>query len=227
MIVSELKPMEEIIGYLEGENKVFMVGCNGCAEACQTGGEAQVIEMKKRLEELGKKVTGHCVVDFLCNKVLVKVRLLPYQNSILEADSLLIMTCGIGTQAVANAINKPVHPACNTVNLGGSRGEWPGSERCLECGDCVLDFTGGICPLTACTKQLINGQCGGAKEGRCEVEPDVRPCGWVLFFERLKAIGRLDVMKKTVPPKDYSKASPPKAIRSTIMWDVEQEEAKV
>ena len=227
MIVSELKPMEEIAGYLEGENKVFIVGCNGCAEACQTGGEAQVIEMKKRLEELGKKVTGHCVVDFLCDKVLVKTRLLPYQDSILEADSLLIMTCGIGTQAVANAVNKPVHPACNTINLGGSRGEWPGSERCLECGDCVLDFTGGICPLTACTKQLINGQCGGAEEGRCEVEPDVRPCGWVLIFERLKATGRLDVMKKIVQPKDYSKASPPKAIRSTIMWDVEQEEAKV
>jgi len=226
MIISELKPFPEVLGYLEGEGKIFIVGCKGCAEVCQTGGEPQVLEMKQKLEQEGKTVTGYCVIDFLCDKALVKTRLLPHEAEIETADSLLVMTCGIGVQATAAVVNKLVHPACNTTNMGGARGEWRGSERCLECGDCILDLTGGICPLTACAKGLLNGPCGGAKDGRCEVDPE-RECGWQLIYERLKRLGQLDKMKAMPPPKDYSKMQPPKGIRSTIMWSVEQEETKV
>ncbi|MBL7120260.1 MAG: methylenetetrahydrofolate reductase C-terminal domain-containing protein [Dehalococcoidia bacterium] len=227
MLVSELKPWEEILGYLDGESKVFIVGCKGCAEVCQTGGEAQVLEMKQKLEEVGKTVTGSTVVDFLCDKALVKLRLMPREEEIVAADSLLVMTCGIGVQATAAVVDKVTHPACNTMNQGGARGEWRGSERCRECGDCLLDITGGICPVTACSKSLINGPCGGAKDGRCEVEPDVRECGWQLIYERLKKLNRLDRMKEIVPPKAYSKMEPPKHLRSTIMWALEQQEKEV
>ncbi|HIE17130.1 MAG TPA: 5,10-methylenetetrahydrofolate reductase [Dehalococcoidia bacterium] len=227
MIISELKPLSEILGYLEGERKIFLVGCKGCAEVCHTGDEPQVLEMKQKLEQEGKTVTGYCVIDFLCDKALVKTRLLPHEAEIDAADSLLVMTCGIGVQATAAVVNKLTHPATNTISLGGARGEWRGSERCRECGDCVLDLTGGICPLTACTKGLINGPCGGAKDGRCEVEPDVRECGWQLIYERLKKLGRLEKMKAMPPPKNYLKMQPPKQLRSTIMWALEQQETKV
>lgn len=226
MIVSELKPFAEVLGYLQGENKVFLVGCKGCAEVCHTGDEPQVLDMKQKLEKEGKKITGYCVVDFLCEKALVKARLLHHEDEIDAADSLMVMTCGIGVQATAAVVNKLVHPAANTINLGGSRGEWKGSERCRECGECVLDYTGGLCPLTVCTKQLINGQCGGAKDGRCEVEPEVRPCGWQLIYERLERLGRLDKMKAMTPIKDYSKMQPPKAIRGTILFALETQEPK-
>lgn len=227
MIISELKPFSEILSYLEGENKIFLVGCKGCAEVCHTGDEPQVLEMKQKLEQEGKTITGYCVVDFLCDKALVKTRLLPHEAEIEAADSLVIMTCGIGVQATSAVVNRLTHPACNTISVGGARGEWRGSERCLECGDCVLDLTGGICPLTACTKGLINGPCGGAKDGRCEVEPEVRECGWHLIYERLRKLGQLDKMKAMPPPKDYGKMQPPKKLRSTIMWALEQEETKV
>ncbi len=224
MLISELKPMEEILGYLNDEKKIFIVGCKGCAEVCQTGGEPQVLEMKLKLQEAGKQVTGHTVVDFLCDKALVKLRLMPHEDEIVDSDSLLVMTCGVGIQATAAVVNKVTHPACNTVGVGGARGEWRGSERCRECGDCLLEYTGGICPVTACSKSLINGQCGGAKEGRCEVEPDVRECGWQLIYERLKKLNRLDKMKEFVPPKAYSKMEPPKRLRSTIMWALEEQD---
>ena len=227
MLVSELKPFDEIVGYLDGEDRVFIVGCKGCAEVCQTGGEAQVLEMKQQLEQAGKTVTGHTVVDLLCDKALVKLRLKAREEDVLAADSLLVMTCGIGVQATAAVANKITHPACNTINLGGARGEWRGTERCRECGDCLLDSTGGICPLTACSKSLINGPCGGAKDGKCEVEPDVRDCGWHLIYQRLKNLGKLDKMKELVPPKAYSKMEPPKHLRSTIMWALEQQEKEV
>ncbi len=135
MIVSELKPFAEVLAYLQGENKVFLVGCKGCAEVCHTGDEPQVLDMKQKLEKEGKQITGFCVVDFLCDKALVKARLLPHEAEIDAADSLIVMTCGIGVQATAAVVNKLVHPAANTINLGGSRGEWKGSERCRECGD--------------------------------------------------------------------------------------------
>jgi len=224
MILSELKPFAEILSYLNGEDKVFLVGCKGCAEASHTGGESQVLEMKQKLEREGKTVTGYSVVDFLCDKALIKTRLFPHEAEIDIADSLLVMTCGIGVQATAAIVNKITHPATNTINLGGARGEWWGEERCRQCGECVLEYTGGICPLTACSKGLINGQCGGAKNGRCEVEPDVRPCGWQLIYERLKALGRLDKIKAMPSLKNYNKMQPPKHLRSTILWALERDE---
>lgn len=224
MIVSELKPWEEILESLGTESKVFIVGCKGCAEVCETGGEPQVLKMKKDLEQADKQVTGYTVVDFLCDKSLVKFGLLAHEDEVTEADSLLVMTCGVGVQATAAVVDKVTHPACNTMSVGGAQGTWPGSERCRECGDCVLDYTGGICPVTACTKSLINGICGGMKDGMCEVESDVRECGWYLIYERLKKLGRLDKMRAIQPPKAYARMEPPKHLRSSIKWALEQTE---
>ena len=131
MILSRQKPWEEILGYLDGENNVFILGCNGCAQASGTGGPEQVVEMKNKLEEAGKKVTGSAVIDFLCEKALVKSKLRNNIEPIKASDSILVMTCGVGVQAVAASVNKVCHPACDTINLGGSRGEWMGSERCV------------------------------------------------------------------------------------------------
>lgn len=224
MIISELKPWSETLNYLKDDRKVFIVGCKGCAESCKTGGEPQVLEAKAKLEQEGKTITGYTLADFLCDKSLVKLKLWAHQDEVAAADSLLVMTCGIGVQATAAVVDKPVHPACNTISVGGTQGEWRGDERCYECGDCLLDFTGGICPLTACTKSLINGPCGGAKDGRCEFEPDARECGWHRIYLRLKNLGKLDKMKAMVAPKDYSKMQPPRALRATIMWALEQQE---
>ncbi len=224
MIISEQKPLPEILQTLAGEQSIFLVGCKGCAEACHTGGEAQVMEMKQKLEAEGKRIAGSTVVDFLCDKALVKFRLKAHEEEINSADSLLVMTCGLGVQATAAVVDKVTHPACNTINMGGARGEWRGEERCLECGDCVLEYTGGICPLIACTKSLINGPCGGAKNGKCEFEPDTRDCGWHLIYERLKKLNHLDKMRTVLSAKDWSKMRPPPNLRSTIMWALERKE---
>lgn len=223
MLRSEQKPFEEIIGYLDGESKIFIVGCDGCANASQTGGLPQVLEMRARLEEAGKKVCGYSVIDFLCQKALVASRLRAKEKELEDADSLLVLTCGVGVQAVAAVVPKPVHPGCNTISLGGSRGEWQGSERCMECGDCLLDYTGGICPLTTCTKSLNNGACGGARKGKCEIS-DNKPCGWELIYKRLKERGQLDKMKKFIPPKSYSKARPRPEWLSSSIWALENKD---
>jgi hypothetical protein len=224
MLVSEQKPLEEILHSLEGEDTIFLLGCHGCAEASHTGGEAEVLAMKDRLEEAGKTISGWTVLDFLCQKALIKTGLQPFRDRIMSSDSALVMCCGVGVQATAAAVDKTIHPGCNTLSMGGSHGEWRGSERCAECGDCLLDYTGGICPITACTKSLVNGPCGGARDGRCEHQPDARPCGWHLIYERLQKLGRLDKLREIHAPRDYARAEPPKSLRSTTFWALEQTE---
>ncbi|MDH4265676.1 MAG: methylenetetrahydrofolate reductase C-terminal domain-containing protein [Deltaproteobacteria bacterium] len=222
MLLSQQKPLEEILSFLEGEKNIFILGCNGCAEASGTGGKPQVLEMKEALEKAGKKVTGFSVVDFLCEKALVQSRLRGKVKEVKAADSILAMTCGVGVQAVAAVSNKVTHPACNTLPLGGMRGEWRGSERCRECGDCVLDLTGGICPLTTCSKSLLNGACGGTtKEGKCEVDQEME-CGWRLIYEKLEKLGQLEKLRQIYEPKDHSKMMPPKGLRLSERWALEQ-----
>ena len=221
MIFSEQKPFEEIQEFLKGEKKVFILGCNGCAQSSGSGGPEQVKEMAEKLTAAGKKVTGSKVIDFLCEKALVKSGLRGRIDEVAAADSILVMTCGVGVQAVAASVNRVCHPACNTINLGGSRGEWQGSERCQECGQCLLDYTGGICPLGACTKSLVSGACGGASDGKCELSPD-RDCGWELIYSRLKAKNQLDKLKAFINPLDHSKLMASPSLLATSRYALEQ-----
>jgi len=221
MIFTENKPIDEVLESLGQEGRIFLLGCNGCAEVCQTGGEKALWAMKAALEKAGKNVTGAVLVDFLCNKLLVVTRLAPEAGRLKQADSILALTCGIGVQAVSAVVDKVVHPAANTVSLGGLQGLWPSDERCQACGDCALDYTGGICPITSCAKELLNGPCGGAKDGKCEVDRE-RDCGWVKIYEHLKKIGRLENLKQIHRPRDHSKMLPSTELRKSQFYDLER-----
>ncbi|HCX64614.1 MAG TPA: electron transport complex subunit RsxC, partial [Eubacteriaceae bacterium] len=56
-------------------------------------------------------------------------------------------------------------------------------------------------------KSLLNGQCGGAKEGKCEVDPQ-KDCAWQMIHQRLEKQGRLqEMLKQPVEIRDYSKVN--------------------
>ncbi|NQT00376.1 MAG: methylenetetrahydrofolate reductase C-terminal domain-containing protein [Candidatus Omnitrophica bacterium] len=221
MILTENKPLDEVLKSLDKDKKIFLLACNGCVESAQTGGEAALLELKKKLEQAEKTVVGSAVIDFLCNKVLVSMRLLRHQDKIKQADSVLIISCGIGVQAASAVLEKAVLPALNTISMGGFQGLWPSDERCEQCGDCVLDVTGGICPVTFCSKSLLNGPCGGTKEGKCEVDQE-RDCGWHLIYERLKKLGKLENLKAFRAPRNFNKMLPASKIRKTPFYDIEK-----
>jgi len=203
MLISEQKPLEEILSYLDGDKSIFLIGCKGCAEGWGSGGEKQVAEMGGILQEQGKTVTGSVVVDMLCDSALIRLKLRTYKKEVAAADSILVLTDGAGVQTVAELINKVVHPGCNTLSSGGAHAEWKEAERCLECGDCMLEFTGGICPIARCSKHLLNGPCGGSQGGKCEVDPDI-PCVWQEIVDRLARLGQLDKLERLVTPKNWS-----------------------
>ncbi len=199
MIVSSKKPVEELLTLLGDAKKVALVGCKSCASACQVGGEKECNEMKAFLEERGIQVVGIVLPDESCHKMLVKKELKPALAE--NPEAIISMACGSGCQTVAENVKLPVYPANNTLFVGQTERVGIFHEKCRTCGDCVLGETGGICPITNCAKALVNGPCGGQKNGKCEVDP-TNPCAWVEIYKRLNEIGQLSRMEKTIDDKD-------------------------
>lgn len=221
MILTEHKPLSEIIEKLEGEKKIFILGCGGCPEGADTGGVVALNNMKNELEKEGKIITGIMSIDFLCQKALIRSRIKTVLKKIEYSDSILVISCGIGVQASTEVLNKICHPALNTKTFGGITGMWQGTERCDACGNCVLEYTGGICPYTACPKKLLNGGCAGQSNGKCETDPE-RDCGWELIYKRLKKLGQLDRLYKFILPRDYNKMLPSAKLRKSKLWALDE-----
>ena len=199
MLITELKNKDVIKSLVKG--KVFALVCHGCKEIRFP--EAETDELLKELAEEGI-VTGSFVTDYICNPENLKLRLQKHAAAIEAADTVLVFSCGVGVQTVAEAYcGKRVCAACDTYRLPGFQGVTPLEHDCKQCGECFLNLTGGICPLTACSKSLVNGQCGGAKDGKCEVDPNME-CGWERIYQKLKALGRLDAMKCPVQIRNYA-----------------------
>ena len=199
MLITELKAKETIESLASG--KVFIINCHGCREIRFPEKEAD--ELQKELAEAGK-VTGIITTDYICNPENLKLRLEKHAAAIAEAEAVLVFSCGVGVQTVSEYLdNKRVCAACDTYALPGYQGVTPLEHDCDQCGECFLNLTGGICPLTACSKSLVNGQCGGAKDGKCEVDPSME-CGWERIQKRLAQIGRLDALKCPVQVRNYA-----------------------
>ena len=228
MNATERKPTEEITKSLEGVDKVFILGCQGCPIGCDTGGQPWVDEMTGALEGAGKTVTGSALIDMICNKAVVGIKLARLAARLKESQAILVGSCGVGVQAVGNIVARRPVPAMDTICMGDYQGLFPSAERCAECGECMIAYTGGLCPITLCAKSLVNGTCGGTQDdGSCEVSPE-RRCGWQLIYERLEALGRLDDLKRYNAPKDFRKREISDANRRTIRWalEVSEEEEK-
>ena len=202
MIITKQKPFEEIEEMTKPFGKLFVVGCGTCSTSCQTGGEEQVAEMA---EKLGDKVIGSAMVEEPCDLRIDRRDLKEHRDVIKEADAILVMSCGVGVQTVGEYSGKIVLPASDTVFIGETERIGKFYDRCKACGECILDETGGICPITRCPKSLLNGPCGGQVEGKCEVGEYKDDCAWVLIWERLKEQDRLDLFMKFRPPRDYGK----------------------
>lgn len=211
MIVTSQKEKSEILKCLEGEEKVFVFGCGECATACKTGGEKEVHEMRQFLSSSGKDVTGFVIPDAPCISSQVRTALGKNKQTIEKSDALLIMACGLGAQCLKENLreSKPVHLANDTLFMGVISKNGSFMERCSACGECILELTGGICPVTRCPKGLMNGPCGGMDKAKCEVDRLI-DCAWALIYNELKDQNKLHLLKEYNPPKDHFKMLRPR-----------------
>ena len=198
MLITKLKPREDLESLVPG--RVFLILCRGCAEIGFPEAESDTL-IQSLLD--GNRLAGTLVTDYICNPDHLQTRLQRRQPMLEEADAVLVLSCGVGVQTAAELLDgRRVYAGCDTIRLPGFQGVTPLEYDCDQCGQCYLNLTGGICPVTACAKSLLNGPCGGAKDGRCEVDPDME-CGWERILRRLKAAGRLDVLHCPVQIRNY------------------------
>ena len=201
----KLKGNDELVSLLAGKDNLFVVACNKCFKEFETVDEPDCGEFEKIAAEQGKTITGSIKVDFLCNKIQTEKKL---QDIIPEGtENVFVISCGLGIQTVADLAGKPVFAASNSLNYRGHHGMALTKKSCDACAQCYLNITGGICPIVDCSKSLVNGQCGGAKNGKCEVDGN-KDCAWEKIYRRLEKQGRLEeFLKQPVQVRDYSKVN--------------------
>ena len=213
MIITEKKPLEQILKALGNYTKIFLVGCGECATTCKTGSQEEMEQLKAQLKEHGKNVVGMCIPSAPCVAAKVKTELAKNMKSLREAEAILVLACGLGVQSTKDndRLGLEVIPALNTMfgAVMDSQGNF--AEKCSLCGECVLDVTGGICPVTLCAKGLLNGPCGGMNKGKCEVDKE-KDCAWVLIYKELEKKKKLNALKEIIQPKDHKKSLKPRKL---------------
>ena len=220
MIVADKKPVEEIIEHIKDKDRILILGCNECVTVCEAGGKKEVAVLASTLRmyflnQGQQKQIDERTLERQCDhEYLEEIR-----DSADTYDAIVSLACGVGVQFTAETyMQLPVYPGVDTKFLGVTeeRGVW--TERCQACGQCILAETAGICPVSRCAKRLLNGPCGGATQGHCEINPEL-PCAWQLIIDRLKALDRLDDYAKLTPIKDWSTeraGGPRKVVREDV-----------
>jgi ferredoxin len=209
--ITRLKPPEEIKGQLADVDTVFIVGCGTCTTMTKTGGIDQVLEMKDSLQKSGTRVSGWTVIPTACDD-MTEAAMRDNGRAIHNASRILAMTCALGVHRMSLYLDRPIIPALDTLFIAVE--ETPGyfREVCAQCGQCLLGETAGICPITACHKGLVNGPCGGTSNGKCEVDKE-KDCAWTVIYERLREQGRLDLMRKYQPPRNFQAVPRPRSVK--------------
>jgi ferredoxin len=228
MIIAEQKPLNEIASIIDDAERVLIVGCGTCVTVCFAGGSKEAailgssLRMATRLNGNGKAI-DEVTVQRQCEWEYID----PLAEQLDDYDLVLSLGCGIGVQTLAERFpTKRIVPGLNTSFMGlpVEQGIW--EERCQACGNCILHLTGGICPITRCSKQLLNGPCGGSQNGQCEIDPDT-PCAWQLIWERMTALGLQDQLLQIQPPKDWRTSrdgGPRRIIRADLRLPEEYQE---
>jgi ferredoxin len=220
MIIGEQKPLDEIKQMIADYQKILILGCGTCVTVCFAGGEKEVgilasaLRMATKLDGQNKEILEATVqrqCEYEYNEEVADL--------VREADAVLSLACGIGVQTMNEQFPEKITlPGLNTSFLGQPTEQGIWAERCQACGNCILDKTAGICPIARCSKSLLNGPCGGSKNGKCEIDPEV-DCAWQLIYDRLKALGKLDLLTEIQPARDWSTSrdgGPRKIVREDL-----------
>jgi len=216
LIVAEQKPLEDIMRMIAPYERVLILGCGTCMTVCDAGGEREVsflhntLQLAQTRSEEGAHAFSEYTIKRQCDPEFLDV----LTEKAADVDVILSLGCGIGVQAIAERLpDMPVLPGVNTSFMGMTKESGVWDERCAACGECRLEDTAGICPITRCTKGILNGPCAGTKNGKCEVNKDM-DCAWILIYQRLERLQQLDKMRRYYPPRNYRAIPRPRRIIS-------------
>ncbi len=206
MVIGESKPVAEILDMVKDFKKVVVAGCKGCVTVCNVGGEKEVTILASELR-IARKAAGTPleVKEYTCERQCDPEYIEPLDDLVKDADAVISIACSVGPQYVAARYPYlPSYPGINTMSIGGSVEHGVFTEFCQACGNCIVHFHGGLCPIARCAKSMLNGPCGGSSGGKCEVGKGSIDCVWHLIYERLKNLGQLNTMSELRLYKNWS-----------------------
>jgi len=195
--------MEELRAALGKKKKLFLVGCGACAEQCKTGGPEDIEKAAKEFIGAGYEVVGKVCVEETCYVQRVRKRLQEHADDLKQTEAVVVFSCGAGVQAVAEQIPLRVIAALDSSFMGTVQRVGAFDEQCSLCGECILNFTGGLCPVTRCPKGIVNGPCGGGDGEMCEVNQEQK-CVWLEIYNKLKETGDEELFHRIRAPKDHT-----------------------
>lgn len=208
MIITNSKDIKYILKKIE-KKPVFIMGCSECATICKTGGEKEVNDIIKYLKINGLKVTGSVILEPACHRLNNKRILKRYKNELNETEKILVLSCGNGAQTISELFNdKEVICGTDTLFLGQIKHLTEFEKKCNFCGNCIIDNFEGLCPITRCPKNMLNGPCGGSINGKCEVNSNM-DCIWYLIVNKFNDKNNINKLKNIEKPFDWS---------STLNW---------
>ncbi|MDD5129985.1 MAG: methylenetetrahydrofolate reductase C-terminal domain-containing protein [Candidatus Omnitrophica bacterium] len=210
MIISQQKPLNDLLSSLKGYNKIFLLGCGECATTCKSGGQPEIAKMQQELEAAGKIITGSCIPSAPCVAAKLKIELAKNLPALRQSEAVLVLACGLGAQSFQDndRLGLMVFSACDSLFGAVMDAQGNFFEKCSMCAECVLNETGGICPITLCPKGLLNGPCGGVNQGKCEVD-NQKDCAWILIYKELDKKKKLASLKEIRKPKNFDKSTKP------------------
>lgn len=206
MIITRQKDFNDLLSVIKN-GPVFIIGCSECATLCHTGGEEEVLSMKKVLEKKNIQTTGWVVLEPACHLQNDKRLLKEHKKEIDKAKKILVLACGNGVQTVSEIIDDTeIITGTDTLFLGEIKRASDFEKRCEMCGECIIDLFEGVCPVSRCPKSMLNGPCGGSIGGKCEVDNEI-DCIWDIIYKHLKEKGQLHKLKEIKEPKDWAKST--------------------
>jgi len=146
----------------------------------------------EEIDEVADKLdAGTFNVEKICDRKKLQIDTVDY-------DTVLVFSCGTGVQIISEALDINPIPVADTLSIGA---KFSGKLQsyCKGCGDCILDYTQGLCPITRCPKGMLNGPCGGMQKGMCEKGD--QPCVWALIYKRMERKKQLKEYLKLNMPK--------------------------
>lgn len=208
MIITTQRSLEDIKAAVEPYRRVAIIGCGGCAAVCQTGGTKQVEELARALED--KDVVFTFQIDEPCDQRILARELRRISDRLQGVDAVIALACGTGVQTLAASIDKPCLTGLDTVFSGTVIHSNSYLENCGACGDCILNLTAAICPITRCPKGIANGPCSEKVDEKCCVDPESE-CVWVSIVRRAETLG-LPVETPEFRPRDWAERVRPRSI---------------
>jgi ferredoxin len=214
VIVAEQKSLNEIRRMIDPYERVLLVGCGTCMTVCDAGGERELSFLHNALKlAQARRGNGiHTFSEYTLKRQCDPEFLDQLTDKVGEVDVILSLGCGIGVQAIAELFpDIPVLPGVNTSFMGMVKewGIW--DERCAACGECRLEDTAAICPITRCTKGILNGPCAGTKNGKCEASKEL-DCAWIQIYQRLERLNQLEKIRRYYPLRNFRTIPRPKRI---------------